>query len=123
MTTPRASVVSDKSTRTIELSLEGMPTLNVTEEWHLQPRVIVPDRARIVVTDGETRSIFIAGYVVKKSGQPSEHVRADRTYRPKAYRETERLDLAPGWVKELFSQAPGGTTSFTWVSREEAQVL
>lgn len=123
MTTPRASVTSDKSTRTIELALEGMPTLNVTEEWHLKPQLIVPDKARIVVTDGETRSIFIAGYVVKKSGQPSEHTRKDRTYRPKAYRETERLDLAPGWVKELFNQAPSGTTAFTWVNREEAQVL
>ena len=121
--TPRARVVSDKSTRTIELALEGLPTLNVTESWHSQPRLIVPDKARIIVTDGETRSIYVSGPTVKKSGQPSEHVRADRTYRPDAYRETERLDTAPGWVKELFGQAPGGTTSFTWVSREEAQVL
>jgi hypothetical protein len=121
--TPRASVTSDKSTRTIELSLEGMPTLNVTESWHTTPRLILPDKARIVVVDGETRSIVVFGAVIKKSGQPSEHVRADRTYRPSAYRDTERLDLAPGWVKELFGQAPGGTTSFTWVSREEAQVL
>lgn len=123
MTTPRASVLTDKSTRTIELALEGMPTLNVTETWHSQPRLILPDKARIVVTDGKTRSIYVSGYTIKKSGQPSEHVRADRTYRPVAYRETERLDLAPGWVKELFKQAPNGITSFTWVSREEAQAL
>jgi hypothetical protein len=121
--TPRASVTSDKSTRTIELSLEGMPTLNVTESWHTAPRLILPDKARLTITDGEPRSIVVFGAVIKKSGQPSEHVRADRTYRPTAYRETERLDLAPGWVKELFTQAPIGISSFTWVSREEAQVL
>jgi hypothetical protein len=120
---PRATVLTDKSTRTIELALEGMPTLNVTEEWHLQPRLIAPDKARIVVTDGEARSIYVSGYTIKKSGQPSEHVRADRTYRPKAYRETERLATAPGWVQELFSQAPNGITKFSWETTKEAQVL
>jgi len=120
---PRATVASDKSTRIIELTLEAMPTLNVTESWHTAPRLILPDKARVVITDGDTRSIYVSGPVIKKSGQPSEHVRADRTYRPRAYRDTERLETAPGWVKELFAQVPGGTTVFTWVSREEAQVL
>jgi hypothetical protein len=118
----KAHVTRDNSTRTIELEVEGVPDLDVTESWHRQPRVIRPDKARINVVDNEAHAIVVFGAVIKKSGHPSEHVRGDRTYRPQAYRETERLDLAPGWIKKLFAQAPLGIREFTWTA-EEAMVL
>jgi len=119
----RAHVTKDTSTRTIELELEGLPDIDITERYHAKPRSIRPDKARINIVSNETRSIVIYGGLVKKSGQPSEHVRESTTYSRNAYRDRERLDQAPGWVQELFNQAPTGITSFSWVSREEAQVL
>lgn len=119
----RAHVTRDNNTRTIELEVEGLPDIDITEHYHAKPRAIRPDRARINIVDNETRSIVIYGGLVKKSGQASEHVREHTTYSRKAYRDRERLDLAPGWVKELFTQAPSGITSFSWASAEEAQVL
>ena len=116
----KAHVISDKSTRKIELELDGLPDLDVTESWHRRPRVIRPFKATIVVSDGETRSINILGGVIKASGQPSDTVRDGRTYHIKAYREHERVENAPGWVRELFEQAPSGIVEFTWTSDQEA---
>lgn len=119
----KATVTKDIGTRTIELALEGLPDLDVTESWHKDRKYIRPDKATIHIRDNETRSINVMGGVVKKSGQPSEHVRTNRTFTPRAYRIEERIEDAPGWVQELFNQAPAGITAFTWVSPEEAQVL
>lgn len=119
----KASVVSDRSTRTIEIQVEGLPTIDVTETWHRKTRVILPDKAIVRIVDGEPRSIVVLGPLLKQSGQPSEHVRDKRSFTPKAYISRERLELAPGWVRELFVQAPLGITAFTWQTDEEAQVL
>lgn len=119
----KASVVSDKSTRTIEIQVEGLPTLDVTETWHRKTRMILPDKAIVRIVDGEPRSIVVLGPLLKQGGQPSEHVRNSRSFTPKAYISRERIETAPGWVRELFAQVPLGVTAFTWVSPEEAQVL
>lgn len=119
----KATVTKDTGTRTIELALEGLPDVDVTESWHKDRKYIRPDKATIHIHNGETRSIVVFGGVVKKSGQPSEHVRTSRTFTPRAYREPERIETAPGWVRELFAQAPLGVTAFTWQTDEEAQVL
>ena len=119
----KATVFSDVSTRKIELTLEGLPDLDITQSWHSKPRTIRPDKAIIHISSGETRSINVMGYLVKKSGQPSDSVRDNLTFTTQPYRVKERLDQAPGWVQELFTQAPLGITEFSWVSPEEAQVL
>jgi hypothetical protein len=119
----RAHVTKDTSTRTIELELEGLPDLDITQSWHSKPRAIRPDKAIIHINSGETRSINVLGYLVKKSGAPSDSVRDNLTFTTRPYRVKERLDQAPGWVRELFTQAPYGVTTFTWISEEEAQVL
>jgi len=120
----RAHVTKDNSVRTIELELEGLPDLDVTQRWQRNTRKIRPDRASIQIRNGEVRSISVGGPLVKKSGQPSEGVRDTAHYRmTEAYIERERIENAPGWVQELVAQVPLGITTFTWVSPEEAQVL
>ena len=122
----KASVVSDRSTRTIEIEVTDAPDIDVTESYHKTPRVFRPDKARLNLVDNKARSIVIIGGLVKKSGQASEHVREQITYRNDAYRNRERLDQAPGWVRSLFGEAPAGVTSWTWVDRsnpEEVQAL
>jgi hypothetical protein len=119
----RAHVVKDTGTREIELAVEGLPDLDVTESWHRKPRFIRPDKASVRLVNGQTRSIIINGYLIKASGQPSDSVRDKRVFVPNGYRTTEHLANAPGWVRELFAQAPTGIAEFTWASAEEAMVL
>lgn len=108
----KASVASDRSTRTIEIEVSGAEPLDVTESWHRKTRRILPDKAIVRIVDGEPRSIVVLGYLLKQSGQPSDSVRDKRPFTPKAYITRERLDLAPDWVRVLFKEAPLGV--HTW---------
>lgn len=127
----KASVTSDKSTRVIELDLDAPSAawdlFDTTATWRKAPRIFRPDRARLVIDQGEVRSINVAGYLVLKSGRTSDshQSRDSMTWSADGYARGKLAD-APSWVAEIVAQAPHGITSYVWTEderAEEAQVL
>ena len=92
---------------TIQLDVEDVPDIDVTQSWHRKPRVFRPDHVTIVFSNGQISSVNVSGGLVLKSGRPSTEVRDNvRWYSP------AELTRMPEWVKRLVDEAPSGVT--TW---------
>jgi len=100
----RAAVESDVTTREIVIRLVGGPVLDISEEWHFNPRKIRADRAVVTLINGKPMGVRISGGLLLKSGETSDAQRAFRNYSPD--------EDPPPWVQEL-AQAPTGTTEWT----------
>lgn len=131
----RASVKTDRATRVIELDLEpdgpAWDLHDVTATWRKVPRIFRPDRARLVLEQGETdegerrwevTSINVAGYLVLKSGAVSDNhqSRDSMTWAAGGYHRGKLAD-APEWVAEIVAQAPLGITAYVWTDAERAE--
>lgn len=115
----KASIVSDNSTRDIDLAIDGAPDLDVTESWARKPRIIRPATAQVHIYNGEPRTIKISGPTLLKNGEASELSFGHRTYSATTYlRPEDRLDAAPRWVRDIFTEAPLGVTTFTWIDED-----
>jgi hypothetical protein len=133
----RASVKSDRATRVIELDLEADGAAwdlhDVTATWRKVPRIFRPDKARLVLEQGETdegerrweaRSISISGYLVLKGGRvaTNHQSRDSMTWEHTGtWRKESSVSLAPEWVQEIVRQAPIGITAYTWTDAERAE--
>ena len=122
----RASVTKDQTTRVIELELEAPSAAwglyDVTATWRKVPRTFRPDRARLVLDQGEVRSITVSGYLVLKSGRVSDshQSRDSMTWAAGGYHRGKLAD-APEWVAEIVTQAPLGIPSYVWTEAERAE--
>jgi hypothetical protein len=111
----RAQVTQDSSIREITLTLTDAPHLDVTRPWHRQQRVIQPGTVRMVIVNDQPRQIRISGYLVLKgSGRVSDKLSDGRTYFP------GDQSSAPQWVREIWRQAPGGITGYSWTEADLA---
>lgn len=117
----KAKVVKDMGRREITIEVTDAPHLDVTESWQTRTRKIEPDKAVVVLIDGEFRTITVEGFQVNKGGAISPTQRGRWVYRQDPrYSRDERLESAPGWVQELAKQAPGGIREYSWTSHAEA---
>src|SRR6188508_3668830 len=107
----RAAVTKDSTVRTIDLQVDGVPDIDVTQTWHAKPRLFRPEKVTIRVIDGETRNILIKGGLVLKSGKASTQVTESRDYRSQHYDKDRRVEAAPEWVRRLWDEVPAGITS------------
>jgi hypothetical protein len=122
----KASVTKDQTTRVIELELEAPSAAwdlhDVTATWRKVPRIFRPDRARLVIDQGEVKSINVSGYLVLKGGRVSDNhqSRDSMTWTAGGYHKGKLADV-PGWVGEIVAQAPLGITSYVWTESERAE--
>lgn len=122
----KASVTSDKTTRVIELELEAPSAawdlFDTTATWRKVPRIFRPDRARLVLDQGEVKSVNVAGQLVLKSGAVSDshQSRDSMTWAADGYHRGKLAD-APEWVREIVAQAPHGITAYIWTEDERAE--
>lgn len=111
----QAEVSRDETVRTINIQITpgSVPDIDITQSYHRKPRVIRPDRAVIVLVDGQFSDIKVHGGLVLKSGTASLEVTDSVTWRANAYRVDQRIDIAPEWVRMLVAEAPTGVTKWT----------
>jgi hypothetical protein len=108
----KAHVERDNTGRTITISVSDVPDLDVTEKWDRKPKFIRPDRAVIIVHNGETVSIKVSGGQILKSGEPSTSVQGDWIWRQASFSGDKDITVAPQWVRDLWDQAPSGTVAW-----------
>jgi hypothetical protein len=121
----KAHVTKDQTTRVIELELEAPSAawdlFDTTATWRKVPRIFRPDRARLVIDQGEVRSINVTGYLVLKSGRTSDsHQSRDSMTWAASTVHKGKLADAPEWVREIVAQAPLGITDYVWTEDERA---
>lgn len=124
----RARVTKDQTTRVIELELEAPSAAwdlyDVTATWRAEDkrRVFRPDRARLVIDQGEVKSISVSGHLVLKGGRVSDNhqSRDSMTWAASSYHKGKLAD-APEWVAEIVRQAPLGITDYVWTEAERAE--
>lgn len=112
----RAEVTEDQTIRTITITVQGVPDIDVTQPWHREPMVCRPDQVVLTVVDGQATDIEVTGWRVLKSGVASTQLRGQFEWSDHAYREREQIGSAPEWVRLIWEQAPTGTT--TWAVTE-----
>jgi hypothetical protein len=111
----KAKVVRDMSRREIAIEVTGAPHLDVTESWQTRTRKIEPDKAVVVLIDGEFHTITVKGYQVNKSGAISPSQRGEWVYRQgRGYNRSELLESAPDWVQEVARESPREVISWNW---------
>jgi hypothetical protein len=96
----------DVTVRTIAYEVVGAPDLDITQSYHSIPHVIRPDHAEIRIAKGAT--IHISGPRVLKGGSLSDLSREGATFSVDSWREQEKIERAPQWVRDLLTSAQEG---------------
>lgn len=119
----KIEVTKDSSHRTIEFEVSqgAAPDLDVSQSWHRKPRSIRPDKGQLHIVDGEVRRIIVSGYLIKASGQPSDSVRDKWEWSRQPYRERERIENAPEWVRHIWNEAGLGMAAWSYPDREDPE--
>ncbi len=111
----RAEVKRDNVSRTIVITVSGVPDVDITASYHKNPRIFRPDTVQIRLMDGELGGLNVSGPLVLKSGGVSASVRDHQRWY--ASRTTAGM---PAWLAQLVNEAPAGVTSW---NEPEAQTL
>lgn len=119
----KIEVTKDSSNRTIafEVTQGAAPDLDVSQTWHRKSRVIRPDRGQLYIVNDEIRRIVVSGYLIKASGQPSDSVRDKWEWSRSPYRERERIESAPEWVRHIWNESGSGVTAWSYPDRENPE--
>lgn len=118
----RAVVKSDRTTRTIEIDLFGMPDIDVTQSYHRRTRIFRPDKARIRITDGVTVHLKVSGPLVITGDMVSA-----RSILNKNWHRSDRMGVgepigkAPDWARAIWDQAGTGIKYWIWAGEGQPE--